>query len=163
MVAEFVCGAEECAESGAGERAADADALDSEGGEFGERKLHAGEAHDDIDGTVHGANDGGDVVAGAESGRIEDVGAGLLVGLEAGDGVREVGIAGEKIFAACGEGEGERKSAGGLRGSADALSGDFEGVDRAFGSARHVFDGAADDSAAAASWMVAAISLGERA
>ena len=100
-------GAQEGAKGGAGEGAADADALDADVGELREAQLHALEAHDDVDRAIDGADDGADVVPAGETRGVEDVRAGLLVGLEPPDRVGEVGAADQVVLRPRGQRERE--------------------------------------------------------
>src|SRR4029453_8279212 len=67
--------------------------------------------------------DGPDLVAAAQPGRIEDVGAGRLVTLPGRDRVVEVGVAADVVLGPRGEREGEAQAARALHGGRDALDG----------------------------------------
>ena len=72
------------------ERAADADALDPGRGELGDREAGIGGAHHHVDRLAHRRDHGADGGEVSHAGRVEHVGAGLLEGLQAADGVVEI-------------------------------------------------------------------------
>ena len=67
--------------------------------------------------------DGADVVGLCDAGGVEDFSAGGFEGLQATDGVVEIGTAVEVVFGAGNEHERKRQSAGGRRCRGDALDG----------------------------------------
>ena len=69
-----------------------------------------------------------DLPAAAQPGRVEDVGARALVGLQASDRVVEIGIAADVVLGACGEREVEVEAARGSDGRRDPLHRHLERV-----------------------------------
>jgi hypothetical protein len=88
-----------------GEGASYADSFDSGGCEVFDGEGCAFEAHEDVDGFGDGGADLADGFEGGESGSVEDVGARVGEGLQAADGVVEIGAVVEEVFGACGEEE----------------------------------------------------------
>ena len=87
-----------------------------------------------------------DLLFRAQTGRIEYLCSCLLKGLEAADGVRKIGIAGDEVLRAGGEDEWCGQGAGSLCCGADALDRVVQGIDAAFGPRRDVFNGATGEA-----------------
>src|SRR5215831_9619232 len=124
---ELAGGAQEGAVGDAREHATDADALDADGAELRDREAAAGE---DVDRLRDSAANGFDRIERRQTGRIEHVGAGLLEGLEALDGVVEVLPAMQEILGARRQGEGEGELPRRLDRGGDAFRRVAEIIDR---------------------------------
>jgi len=70
----------EGAQRRARKRAANADALDADGGQFLQAKLHAGKPHHHIDRTAERTHQPGNVLTRAQAGRIKHIRANFLKG-----------------------------------------------------------------------------------
>src|SRR4029450_4562318 len=115
------------AEGGEGEGAADRDPADAGGGQVGDRgRPGQGE---DVDGAGDRGHQPGDVVQAARAGGVQRCGPGLLVGLEAGDGVGQVGSAVQVVLGPGGEHQVDRSPVGDLGGGPEPLGGPARGAD----------------------------------
>ena len=136
MISNFTGGAVESCESGAAEPGSKADAANPEGAQFfdGEWRC-AFDAHEYVDRLAHRGAERADVSRLSDSGSIEDAGAGGFIGLQAANGVVEVGTAVEVVLSAGDKHEGKGKPARGGNGCGDAFYGMIKVVDGFFGVA----------------------------
>lgn len=108
VIDHFAGGVEKRCEGSAAKSGADTDAAHPEGSKFadGERR-HAFHSHKHIDRFADRGADGANVVGARDSGGIKDLGTCGFKGLQAADGVVQVGVAVEIVFRARDEHEGE--------------------------------------------------------
>ncbi len=120
---------------GHGDRAAgrNPDRTDLE--EFGD--LWAAGHDQDVHGSIDGGDQGLDVVDCGQAWRVEDIGAGLLIGLQSRDRIGEVGIVSNEILRSCGQYQRRVTFVVGRDRCANPLRGEFRVVDL---SAAEVFD-----------------------
>jgi hypothetical protein len=127
----------EAAPRRARERAADADAPHAECRHVGDGGERGADQH--VHGLGrHGADNGGDLLARADAGRVQAVGAGLGVGGEPAHGLRQVGPAGDEALRARDQRHAAARDRGHRR--AHALDGEVEFEQRGGGVAGRVLD-----------------------
>src|SRR4051812_39308088 len=107
-----------CCGSDPGEPTPDADPASACPGDLGHRQVGH---RQDVHGQGRRLADRPDLVHGAQSGRVEDVRAGLLVGLQPRDRVVEIRVAADVVLRAGGQHEREAECASGLRRCRDAF------------------------------------------
>lgn len=144
FVFDFASSAKEGTESGAGEGTSHTDAFYSGGGELLDGVGCSLKAHEDVDGFGDLPAHFADGFEAGESGCVDDVGTGFGEGLQAQDGVVEIGPAVEEVFRSCGEKK--LVSVGSLGGCGDAFYGELEVVDGMVGVDAGIFDGSAGEA-----------------
>ncbi len=142
LFAQLPSGGHHGAQRGEREGAADRHACHAEGGELGYGRGRR--EREDVHGTIDGGEQPAEVVDGRDPGRVEHVGPRRLVGLQAGDGVVEVGPAVQVVLAASGQHE-RPLGPGRIDGRLDAGPRRAEVVDRVGRVGREVLDGAAGE------------------
>ena len=138
LLAQFGGGADDRLQGGERERAAHRDPGDPGLGQFGHGRNPLQGQH--VDRPVHLADHLADVLETAQARGVEDVGSGLLVGLQPGDRVRQVGVTVQVVLGAGGEHQAARTRVGGLRGRPDAFGRKPEVVDGVLVPAGEVLD-----------------------
>ena len=135
---------DECRQRQSRQRAADADALDARLGELSGRERGIGGAHHDIERLAHRRGDRADRREVAQAGGVEDVGAGLVEGLQPADGVVEVDAPVQQVLRPRRQHERDRQRPRHLHRRLHPLDREVEVVDRLVRLAGGVLDGAAD-------------------
>jgi F420-dependent oxidoreductase-like protein len=128
LVTQLSGGADQRAQGCERERATNRDPADARLSEFGHGRDSVNGQH--VDRAVDLAHDQADVLDVAQARGIENVGTGLLVSLQPGDRVSQVGPAAQVVLRAGGEDKPDVARVRGLSRRRDAFGREFHGVDR---------------------------------
>ena len=119
LLEQFGGGTDERAKGGKRERAAHRDPAHARLGQLGHGRSPGHGEH--VDRAVHLAGHLADVLDAAQAGGVQDIGAGLLIGLQPGDRVGEVSPAVQVVLGPAGQDEGDEARVSDLGGRRDAL------------------------------------------
>ena len=146
LILDLAGGVDEAGHGRAIERGREADALDAGGGEIGDGERAPLDADHEVERPLEAGADLLDCREIRQARRKQHVGAGFLVGLEAPDGVGEIGIAADEVFRPRREQEFCRQRAGRSDGGLDTAKGVVGVVDGLFRFAGRVLDRPADET-----------------